>query len=53
MHITSPFVQFILKTSIYILLMRDYNHTKFGSIWIKESKVMEGGGSICCPPPPG
>ena len=24
--------------------MMDYHHTKFGLIWIKESKVTEGGG---------
>ena len=27
----------------------DYQHTKFSLIWIKESKVTEGGGN---PPPP-
>ena len=40
---TSPFVQFFLKTSIFILLMKDYHHTKFGLIWIKESKVTARG----------
>ena len=44
MHMTSPFVQFFLKTLIYILLMKDYHHIKFGLIWIKESKVTEGEG---------
>ena len=24
--------------------MRDYHHTKFGLIWVKESKVTGGGG---------
>ena len=33
-----------LKTSIYFLLMTDYHHTKFGLIWMKGSKVTEGGG---------
>ena len=40
---TSPFVQF-LKKSIFLLLIREYQHTKFGLIWVKESKVTEGGG---------
>ena len=31
--------------------MRDCHHTKFGSIWIKESKVTEGGGGGIRPPP--
>ena len=26
--------------------MREYHHTKFGFIWIKESKVTEGGGGF-------
>ena len=30
--------------------MTDYHHSKFGLIWIKESKVTEGGGFR---PPPG
>ena len=30
--------------------MRDYHHTKFGLIWVKESKVTEGGRN---PFPPG
>ena len=34
-----------LKTTIYLLLMMDYHHTKFGFIWIKESKVREGADS--------
>ena len=39
-----------LKTSIYLLLMTDYLHTKFGLIWIKESYgVTEGERN---PPPP-
>ena len=39
-----------LKTSIFLVLIRDYQHTKFGLIWVKESKVTEGGGIR---PPPG
>ena len=51
MHMTSLWRHLLFnffKTSIYILLMRDYHHTKFGSIWIKDSKVTEGGRN---PPP--
>ena len=44
MHMTSLFIQFFFKTSICIFLMRDYHQTKFGLIWIEESKVTEGGG---------
>ena len=33
-----------LKTSILLLLIRDFQHTEFGLIWVKESKVTEGGG---------
>ena len=31
--------------------MRDYHHTKFGLIWIKESKLLRGGGGRIPPPP--
>ena len=44
MHYDVTFCPIFLKTSIYFLLMMDYHHTKFGLIWIKESKVKEGGG---------
>ena len=46
---TSPFVPFFLKTPIFVLLIRNYQHTKFGLIWLKENKVTEGGRN---PPPP-
>ena len=42
MHMTS--LSHFLKTSIYLLLMTEYQHIKFGLIWIKESKVTEWGG---------
>ena len=48
MHMTSLWRHLLfnfLKTSIFLLLIRDYQHTKFGLIWVKESKVMEGGRS--------
>ena len=48
MHITSLWRHLLfnfLKTSIFLLLIRDYQHTKFGIIWVKESKVTEGGES--------
>ena len=32
--------------SILLLLIKGYQHTKFGLIWVKESKVTEGGGRI-------
>ena len=38
------FYPFFLRTLIYFLLTRDYHHSKFGLIWIKESKVTEEGG---------
>ena len=38
-HYDVTFGSIFLKTSIYLLLMTDYNHTKFGLIWSKESKV--------------
>ena len=44
-HYDVLLVQFFLKTSIYLLLIRDYHHTKFGLIWIKENKAMGGGGA--------
>ena len=47
----SPLVQFFENVT-YLLLMTDYPDTKFGLIWSKESKVMEGSG-IRPPPPPG
>ena len=28
----------------------DYHHTKFGSIWIKEGKITEGGRNPTRPP---
>ena len=40
------FCSIFLKTSILLLLIRDYQHSKFGLIWVKESKVTEGGGGI-------
>ena len=43
---------FVFEKSIYILLMSDYHHTKFGVIWINEGKVMKGGGGWILPPPP-
>ena len=36
-HVT--FCLRFLKTSVYPLFMSDYYHTKFGLIWVKESKV--------------
>ena len=45
---TSSFVQFF-ENVILFLLIRDYQHTKFGLIWVKESRVTEGGRSL--PPP--
>ena len=39
----SPFVQFFENVN-FVLLIRDYQHTKFGLIWVKNSKVTEGGG---------
>ena len=45
------FCPIFLKTSIYLLLMTDYLHTKFGLIWIKETKVTEGGGGSGIRPP--
>ena len=48
-HYDVTFGPIFLKTSIYLLLMTDYHHTKFGLIWSKESKVTEGGQN---PPPP-
>ena len=38
-----------LKSSIYLFLLRDYHQTKFGLIWIKGSKLMEGRGRIPSP----
>ena len=46
---TLPLSNF-LKMSIYLLLMTAYLHTKFGLIWIKETKVTEGGGRNLPPP---
>ena len=43
-HYDVSFCPIFLKTSIYFLLMTDYHHTKFGLIWMKGSKVTEGGG---------
>ena len=33
-----------LKTSVLLLVKRDYHHTNFGLVWIKGSKVMKGEG---------
>ena len=49
LHYDVTFGPIFLKTSIYLLLMTDYHHTKFGLIWSKESKVTKGGGIH--PPP--
>ena len=38
-HYDVTFCPIFLKTSIYLFLMKDYHHIKFGLIWIKESKV--------------
>ena len=43
-HYDVTFCPISLKTSIYFLHMMEYHHTKFGLIWIKGSKVTEGGG---------
>ena len=52
MHMTSLWrhlLSIFLKMSIYLLLMIDYLHTKFGLIWIKETKVTEGGAESAPP----
>ena len=46
---TLPLSNF-LKTSIYLLLITGYLHTKFYVIWIKETEVMEGEGGGIRPP---
>ena len=38
------FCPIFLKTSTYLLFKKDYNYSKFGLVWISESKVMEKGG---------
>ena len=43
------FCAIFLKTSICLLLMTDYQHTKFRLIWIKKNKLWRGGGIR--PPP--
>ena len=42
-HYDVAFCSIFLKTSIFVLLIRDYQHTKFGLIWVKDRKVTEGG----------
>ena len=42
-HYDATFCSIFLKTSIF-LLIRDYQHSKFGLIWVKESRVTEGEG---------
>ena len=54
MHMTSFWRHLLFifwKTSIFLLLIRDYQHTKFGLIWVKESKVRRGGGGDGFRPP--
>ena len=43
-HYDVTFCSIFLKTSIFLLLIREYQHSKFGLIWVKESKVTERGG---------
>ena len=40
-HYDVTFCSIFVKTSIFLLLIRDYQHTKFGLIWVKEGKVTE------------
>ena len=48
-HYDVTFCSMFLKTSIFLLFNRDYQHTKFGLIWVKESKVMERGAESAPP----
>ena len=48
-HYDVTFCPIFLKTSIYLLLMTDYQLTKFRLIWIKKNKLRRGGRN---PPPP-
>ena len=50
-HYDVTFCSTFLKTSTFLLLIRDYQHTKFGLISVKESKVTEGGAESAPPPP--
>ena len=43
-HYDVTFCAIFLKTSICLLLMTDYQHTKFRLIWIKKNKLQRGGG---------
>ena len=48
---TSPFVQFFENVNLSSSYEGLQDHNKFGLIWIKESKVTDGGGPIPNPPP--
>ena len=50
MHYDGIFCPICLKTSIYLIIIRDYHHTKFGLVWIKDHKVTGGGGADSASP---